>query len=274
MMNSLSKVVEGVAHRSAGGVFDADRGQRVVEIVAQRGFGDRAVVESAAPLEQQRHRRVVDAFVLVVGDHQRHVGPVVADAGDDGRQHVRQIRCDHQKPLRVGLGRGDLQQRDQLAGGRQPVLDEAVVRQLGQFLDPDSGVTQHLYHGPGPEPAVFFEAEVAAPTGVGVLGPDAPGGLGLQHRPAQRHPGGGEQLARAGPARRRRAARRCGRARPPPRRPAPAAPAAVRGCGWSIRDLRCDRSFLWETSLALTGQRTAHGPHRAGSSSAHSAMSR
>ncbi len=43
---------------------------------------------------------------------------------------------------------------------------------------------------------------------------------------------------------------------------------------WSIRALRCDRSFLWETSVALTGQRTAHGAHRAGSSSAHSAMSR
>ena len=43
---------------------------------------------------------------------------------------------------------------------------------------------------------------------------------------------------------------------------------------WSMRDLRCVRSFLCETSLALTGQRTAHGPQRAGSSSAHSAMSR
>ena len=62
-------------------------------------------------------------------------------------------------------------------------LDEAVVGQVGQFLDADSGVPQHLHHSPGPEPAVFFEAEVAAPTGVGVLGPDAAGGLGLQHRP-------------------------------------------------------------------------------------------
>jgi len=35
-----------------------------------------------------------------------------------------------------------------------------------------------------------------------------------------------------------------------------------------------DRSFLCETSLALTGQRTAHDAHRAGSSAAHSAMSR
>ena len=35
-----AEVVEGVAHRAAGGVFDADRGQRVVEVGAQRGFGD------------------------------------------------------------------------------------------------------------------------------------------------------------------------------------------------------------------------------------------
>ena len=43
---------------------------------------------------------------------------------------------------------------------------------------------------------------------------------------------------------------------------------------WSIRDLRRERSFLCETSLAVTGQRTAHAAQRAGSSSAHSARSR
>jgi hypothetical protein len=32
-----------------------------------------------------------------------------------------------QQPFGVGLGRGDLQQRDKFPGGRQPVLDEAVV---------------------------------------------------------------------------------------------------------------------------------------------------
>jgi len=42
----------------------------------------------------------------------------------------------------------------------------------------------------------------------------------------------------------------------------------------SMRDLRCRRAFLWEASLALTGHRAAHGPQRAGSSSAHSARSR
>ena len=42
---------------------------------------------------------------------------------------------------------------------------------------------------------MFFEAEVATLSGVGVLGPDTSGGLGLQHRPAQGRAGGGEHLA-------------------------------------------------------------------------------
>ena len=35
-----------------------------------------------------------------------------------GDEHVGQLGADDQEPLGVGLGRGDLQQRDQLAGGR------------------------------------------------------------------------------------------------------------------------------------------------------------
>jgi len=91
----------------------------------------------AAVLEQQRPGRVVDPFVLVVADHQRHGGPVAADPADDRGEYVGKFRGDHQQPLLIGLGGGDLQQRDQLAGGRQPVLDQAVVRQLGEFLDAD-----------------------------------------------------------------------------------------------------------------------------------------
>jgi hypothetical protein len=56
----------------------------------------------------------------------------------DCRQHVGEFGADDQQPFGVGLGRGDLQQRDELAGVRQPVLDQAVVGQLGQFLDPDA----------------------------------------------------------------------------------------------------------------------------------------
>jgi hypothetical protein len=86
-----AEVVEGVAQRSSGGVFDPERAECVVEVGAQRPLGDRAVFQSAAPLEQQRHGRVVDAFVLVVGDHERDVRLAGADPGDDRRQHVGEL---------------------------------------------------------------------------------------------------------------------------------------------------------------------------------------
>jgi hypothetical protein len=76
--------------------------------------------------------------VVVVGGHQRHRCVLAADPGDDLAEHVGQLGADDQEPLGVGLGRGDLQQRDQLAGGRQLVLDEAVVGQLGELLDADA----------------------------------------------------------------------------------------------------------------------------------------
>ena len=130
----------------------------------------------------------------------------------------------------VGLGRGDLQQRDQLAGGGQPVLDEAVVGQFGQFLDPDAGHAQDLHGGPGPERAVFLAGQVAALAGAGVLGPDA-GRWSSGRAPARRSvcpaavncsPGAAawRGLQRV----RRRPARGCRR-----RRPGRAGRAAVRG---------------------------------------------
>ncbi len=84
---------------------------------------------------------------------------------------------------------------DVIRPGREPVVDQAVVGQLCQFLDPHPGVPEHLDHRPAPEPAVFFEGQVAPLAGGGVFGPDPPGRLGLHHRPAQRLPAGGEQRA-------------------------------------------------------------------------------
>ena len=46
------------------------------------------------------------------------------------------------------LRRGDMQQRDQLAGGRDGVLDQAVMRELCQLLNADAGVTENLDHRP------------------------------------------------------------------------------------------------------------------------------
>ncbi|HEY5990691.1 MAG TPA: hypothetical protein VIV12_30500, partial [Streptosporangiaceae bacterium] len=74
---------------------------------------------------------------VVVGHDERDSAAVAADPGDDRRQDIGELGADDQEPLGVGLGRGDLQQRDELAGGWQPVLDQAVVRQLGELLDAD-----------------------------------------------------------------------------------------------------------------------------------------
>jgi hypothetical protein len=73
--------------------------------------------------------------VDVVGHDQRDGTGAVPDPGDDGGEHVGELGRDNQEPLDIGLGRGDVQKRDQLTGRGEPVLDQAVVRELGQFLD-------------------------------------------------------------------------------------------------------------------------------------------
>jgi hypothetical protein len=114
------------------------------------------------------------------------------------RQHVGEFGADDQQAFGVGLGGRDLEQGNQLAGGGQPVLDEAVVGQLGQLLNPDAGVPQHFHHGPAPEPAVFFEGQVPALAGGWVFSPDPAGRLGLHHCPAQRLRAGGERRSGSG----------------------------------------------------------------------------
>jgi hypothetical protein len=83
-----AEVVEGVAQCTPAGVFDAERAQRVVKVCAQRSLSDWTILQSSAPLEQQRHGRVVDAFVLVVGDHEWDVRLAGTDSGDDRGQRV------------------------------------------------------------------------------------------------------------------------------------------------------------------------------------------
>ena len=95
----------------------------------------------------------------------------------------------------------DLQQRDQLAGGGQPILHQAVVAELKQFLDPNTGGAQHLDDRPGPERVVLLAGQVAAFPGGRVLGPHLGRVRALaQHGTDQRRSGGGEPLARLGPA--------------------------------------------------------------------------
>ena len=135
--------------------------------------------------------------MVVVGGDERDGVAGAADPGDDGAEYVGELGADDQEPLGVGLGRDDLQQRHQLAGARQPVLHEAVVAELHEFLGADAGGAQDLDGGPGPEGAVFLGAEVAPFPGGRVAGPDADGG-GLGDGTDQGRTGSGDDAAGPG----------------------------------------------------------------------------
>ena len=182
----------------------------------------------------------------------------LADAADDGGQHVGQLGADDQQPLGVGLGRRDLQQRDELAGAGQAVLHEAVVGDLQQFLDPDSGGSQDLDAWPRPRtrglppspgPAVCRRPGRRPRSCRRARGDRAGEGLS----------GDGEAIPRAGlrgrPAGARRRVLRCS--------------STVRtrtgrtGSRWrvraSMRDLRCRAALRWLISSSPMGQGATHG---------------
>lgn len=146
-----SEVVRGEVQRVAGRVSESGGRERVLEEVTDASDGDRPVFQPDLALKQQRHGRVPDLFVVVVGDYERDAAVSGADAADDRGEDVGEFRRDDQQPFLVGLGRGDLQERNEFAGARQPVLDQAVVRDLAQLLDPDAGHAQDLDRGPAPE---------------------------------------------------------------------------------------------------------------------------
>src|SRR5450756_2085552 len=86
---------------------------------------------------QSRSSAASDVYKRQVVDGDERDCPAgLADPLDDGRQDVRELRGYDEKSLLIGLRRDDLQQGHDLAGGRQPVLDQAVVADLQQFLDP------------------------------------------------------------------------------------------------------------------------------------------
>ena len=97
-------------------------------------------------------------------------------------------------PLGIGLARGDLQQRDELAGRGQPVLGDAVVGELQELLAADAGQPEDFDRGEGPECFFFLIGQVAALAGGGVLGPHVPAvGRGC-HGPAERSAGALDDL--------------------------------------------------------------------------------
>jgi hypothetical protein len=86
---------------------------------------------------------------------------------------------------------------DELAGGGKAVLDQAVVGELGEFLDPDAGVAQDLDDGPGPERVVLLAGQVPPFPAAGLLGPGAGRRVG-QAGSAELLAPGGERLAGSG----------------------------------------------------------------------------
>jgi len=133
-----SEIVGFEGERLAGGVGDAGSFQRAGDPAADRRCAERSAVGADVMLEQDGHGRGELAFVDVVGDDERDGAGAVPDAGDDGGEHVGELGRDDQEPFDVALGRGDVQRRDQLPGRGEPVLDQAVMRQLGQLLDTDA----------------------------------------------------------------------------------------------------------------------------------------
>jgi hypothetical protein len=71
---------------------------------------------------------------VVGGDAAQRAVPA-ADPADDRGEDVGEFGADDQQPFGVGLRRCDLQQRNGFPGAGQDVLEEAVMGQLGEFLD-------------------------------------------------------------------------------------------------------------------------------------------
>ena len=64
------------------------------------------------------------AFGGVVADGEWHTTVGSGAKGDELREYFREFRGDHDESFPVGLGRGDVEQRDCLTGGGQCVGDE------------------------------------------------------------------------------------------------------------------------------------------------------
>ncbi|MEK8146662.1 hypothetical protein NKH18_51510 [Streptomyces sp. M10(2022)] len=124
-----------------------------------------------AALEKQRHRRVSDLLADVIGGHQRNRPAGAAQSTDDGAEDVGEFRADQQESIGVDLGRSDLQQRDDLAGGREPVLGDAVVREFQEFLVANVGQAQDLDRCERPEGFLFFIGQVPSAPAGGLFGP-------------------------------------------------------------------------------------------------------
>ena len=91
-----------------------------------------------------------------------------------------------------------MEQWHQFTGRGKSILHHARVGQLGELLDADAGMAQHLNGRPGPEGPMFFQSQVAPFSAIGVLGPDV-GDVGPNSgRAPEREPARGEERTRLG----------------------------------------------------------------------------
>lgn len=125
-----TEVVRCVAKRGAGGVGQAGVDERLAEHCANGLIGERAVLAADFSLEQQRGRLLPRTFAAVVGANHGNGTGGVSGSTDDRAQDVSELGADQQQPLGIRLGRGDLQEGDELAGAWQPVLNQAVVAEF------------------------------------------------------------------------------------------------------------------------------------------------
>lgn len=122
-----------------------------------RGARSRCRAGTAAAL------RVPDLFADVVGGHQRYRSVGGAQAVDDGAEDVGECPADQEKSIGVGLGRGELQQRHDVGGGREPVLGHAVMPQFQELFVADAGQAEDLERGEEPKRLLFFIGQVPSP---------------------------------------------------------------------------------------------------------------
>jgi len=148
-----------VQRGSGGGVGQTGMSEGLGEQVSDETTSERAMFGSGSPLEQQRRWRKPHPLVAVVGAHERDCSVRTADAADDRAEHVGEFRADYEQSFGIGLGWGDLQLWHQLTGAGQPVLDQAVMAQLKQLFDPDSGMAEHLDDRPRPKGVLLIAVE-------------------------------------------------------------------------------------------------------------------
>jgi hypothetical protein len=98
-----------------------------------------------------------------------------------GGEDVEEVGRNRDDAFAVGLGRGDHEQRDDLAVGTL-ILADAELGELQELLDTDAGVTQRLDDGPLPERRLLRACNVDDLAGR--LNPDAKARTAVEARQA------------------------------------------------------------------------------------------